>query len=466
MRKVNLNDMEEYKYKVIKKLVETNGNKKRAALRLNCTVRNVNRLIAKYNEGGKAAFQHKNKNRKPAITFSPEVKQQIIDLYKEKYRDTNFRHFTEIVYEELGVKVSDTTVNKWLREENILSPKARKKTKKQHRKLMKMKLKSAKSEKERNKIKEVIYKVEKSEAHPRRPRCKYAGEMIQMDASSYKWNGSDIWHLHVAIDDATGEIVGAYFDLQETLKGYYGVVSQILLNKGIPALFYTDRRTVFEYKRKNAPLDNEDTFTQFAYSAHQLGIEIKTTSVAQAKGRVERVNQTLQSRLPVELRRARITTIEQANQFLPEYIKKFNDQFALRLNSTKSVYEKQLTSAQINKSLTVIDSRKIDKGHSFQYNNLHYMIVTADGTDVYFKEGTEVMVIKCLDGKIYANINDKLYNIREIKNWKEYSENFDVRPELKKEKKKYIPPVDHPWRQNSWKLYSSSIRAHLYGAHN
>ena len=125
-----------------------------------------------------------------------------------------------------------------------------------------------------------------------------------------------------------------------------------------------------------------------------------------------------------------------------------------------------MTSAQINKALTVIDNRKIDKGHSFQYNNLHYMIVTADGTDVYFKEGTEVMVIKCLDGKIYANINDKLYNIREIENWEEYSENFDVRPELKKEKKKYIPPVNHPWRQNSWKLYSSSIKAHLYGAHN
>ena len=89
------------------------------------------------------------------------------------------------------------------------------------------------------------------------------------------------------------------------------------------------------------------------------------------------------------------------------------------------------------------------------------MIVTAAGADVYFSEGTEVMVIKCLDDKVYANINDKLYNIREIENWEEYSENFDVRPELKKEKKKYIPLVDHPWRQNSWKLYSSSIRAHF-----
>lgn len=232
------------------------------------------------------------------------------------------------------------------------------------------------------------------------------------------------------------------------------------------ALFYTDRRTVYEYKQKNAPLDNEDTFTQFAYAAHRLDIVIKTTNVAQAKGRVERVNQTLQSRLPVELRRTRITTIEQANQFLDGYIKKFNDQFALRLNSTKSVYEKQLTQSQINKALTIIENRKIDKEHSFQYHNLHYMIVTSTGADMYFKEETEVMVIKCLDGKTYANINDKLYNILEIENWEEYSKNFDIIAELKKEKKKYIPPVDYPWRQNSWKLYSSSIRAHLYSTNN
>ena len=94
------------------------------------------------------------------------------------------------------------------------------------------------------------------------------------------------------------------------------------------------------------------------------------------------------------------------------------------------------------------------------------MIVTSTGADVYFKEGIEVMAIRCLDGKTYANINDKLYNILEIENWEECSKNFDVIPELKKEKKKYIPPVDHPWRQNSWKLYSSSIRAHLYGTNN
>ncbi|MFR6591583.1 hypothetical protein [Catenibacterium sp.] len=74
-------------------------------------------------------------------------------------------------------------------------------------------------------------------------------------------------------------------------------------------------------KEKDKPSDAEDTFTQFSYACHNLGIEIKTTSVPQAKGRVERLNQTLQSRLPVELRHAHITNIEEANVFLNSYIK-------------------------------------------------------------------------------------------------------------------------------------------------
>ena len=95
----------------------------------------------------------------------------------------------------------------------------------------------------------------------------------------------------------------------------------------------------FEYKKKNHLLDDEDTFTQFSYSCKKLGVEIKTTSVPEAKGRIERLNETFQSRLPIELRRADVKTIEQANLFLNSYIKKYNERFALHLNITKSVYE-------------------------------------------------------------------------------------------------------------------------------
>ena len=310
VRKVVLKMNEENKYLIIKKLVETNGNKKRAAVKLGCTLRTVNRLILKYKNEGRSGFVHGNRGRIPSVAIPLDLKNKIIRLYIDEYADSNFTQFCEIVQEDLNISISDTTLNKWLREEHIISPKARKKTKKLLKKLLKSQLENASSKKAQNEIKETLAVIDDKEAHPRRPRCKYMGEMIQMDASSYEWISGQIWHLHLAVDDATGEVVGAYFDYQETLKGYYNVFYQILLNYGIPAMFYTDRRTVFEYKRKNNAFDDEDTFTQFSYACHNLGVEIKTTSVAQAKGRIERMNQTFQSRLPIELRRAHITDIE------------------------------------------------------------------------------------------------------------------------------------------------------------
>ncbi|MGN0142115.1 MAG: ISNCY family transposase [Roseburia sp.] len=307
MRKVELRMNEQFKYETIKKLVETNGNKKAAAIKLHCTVRTVNRLITKYKQLGKEAFVHGNRNRLPATTISLDVKNQIIALYVNEFSDANFTHFCEIIKEDMNIDISDTTLRKWLWEYGVISPKANRKTKKKLKKKLKEELVATSSKKVQNEIKEAI---DACEAHPRRPRCKYFGEMIQMDASSFEWVSNSIWHLHLAVDDATGTVVGAYFDEQETLKGYYNVFFQILTNYGIPAMFYTDRRTVFEFKKKNHVFDDDDTFTQFSYACHVLGTEIKTTSVAQAKGRIERLNQTFQSRLPIELRRAHVSTIE------------------------------------------------------------------------------------------------------------------------------------------------------------
>lgn len=457
MRKVELSMEEQYKYKIIKNLVDNNGNKKNAANKLNCTIRHVNRLIKLYKEKGKEGFIHGNRGRVPANAFDQETKEKIINLYLNDYGDTNFVHFTEIIKEDLNINISDTTINYWLREVETLSPKAKRKTKKLMKKKLRQLLAETKSEKMKNEIKEAISILDSKEAHPRRPRCKYAGEMIQMDASSFNWVPNEVWHLHLAIDDATGEVVGAYFDYQETLNGYYNVFYQILNNYGIPAMFYTDRRTVFEYKRKNTAFDDDDTFTQFSYACHQLGVEIKTTSVAQAKGRIERLNQTFQSRLPVELRRAQITNIEQANEFLKSYLKKFNDQFALHLNTTKSVYEKQPTIEQINQVLAVILERKIGGGHAIKYKNKYYIPKTKADAPVYFNKGTTCLIIEAFDGKRYLNVLDTLYHMEEIPMHQVSSENFD--PQEKNETKKrkhYIPPLTHPWRQASCFKYFSS----------
>ncbi len=464
MRKVELRMNESFKYEVIKKLVDSNGNKKRAALKLNCSVRTINRLIVRYNTLGKQGFIHGNRGKSPANTFNPDLKKKIIDLYINEYGDTNISHFCEIVKQDLGVSVSDTTINHWLREFYVLSPKAHRLSKKNMKKLLNEKLDVTQSNKIKNDIKEAISIIDSSQAHPTRPRCKYAGEMIQMDASSYHWVPNQVWHLHLAVDDADGKVVGAFFDTQETLNGYYHVLSQILTNHGIPAMFYTDRRTVFEYKRKNTLLDDQDTFTQFSYACHQLGIEIKTTSVAQAKGRIERLNQTLQSRLPVELRRQHIVDIDAANAFLNSYIKEYNEQFALHLNSKQSVYENQPSKEVINTTLAILSERVVDLGHCIKYQNKTYQTLESDGKRICFKKGSTALVIKAFDGTLYANILDNLYVLEEVPSHQKYSENFDEKVEQKKEKKVYIPPMSHPWKHASFLNYLSKMEHRSSGA--
>lgn len=456
MRKVELRMNELEKYEVIKKLVDTKGNKHRAAIKLNVTIRTINRLIKKYKEEGKAGFIHGNRGRIPSSAISLDLKKQIIEDYVNNFSDTNFKHFSEIVYEDYHIRISDTTINNWLRELDIISPKARKKTKRNLKNKLKERARQTNSKKIRNELLESIDTLDRDMAHPRRPRCKYMGEMIQMDASQFYWIKDQQWYLHLAIDDATSTVVGAYFDYQETLNGYYQVFYQILTHYGIPAMFYTDKRTVFEYKRKNTLFDDEDTYTQFSYACHTLGVDIKTTSVPQAKGRIERLNQTFQSRLPVELRRAHVSNIDEANEFLKSYLKKFNDQFALQLNITKSVFETQPSKEKINTTLSIMNTRVIDNGHGIRYKNKYYIPTTDKGIKVFMKNRTSCIVIEAFNGNLYLNHLDVLYNLEEVANKEEYSKQFDPDYKEIKPKKKYIPPLDHPWRTDNILQYFGS----------
>lgn len=452
MRKVDLRMNELQKYDIIKKLVDTNGNKKRAAKKLNCTIRTIDRLIKKYKLEGKSGFIHKNRRRQPAHTFTSEKKQEIMNLYTQKYSDANFTHFCELLAKNENIIISSTTIRNWLFAQDILSPKARRKTIKKLKADIKQREKTL-TKKEANISTTIkLESLSRHEAHPRRSRCAYAGELIQLDASPHVWFGSTMTHLHLAIDDATGMIVGAYFDKQETLKAYYNVQYQILTTYGIPAKYLTDRRTIFDYKRKNAPSDSEDTFTQFAYACHQLGIELESTSVPQAKGRVERLNQTLQSRLVVEMRLASVDSIESANKFISSYIKEYNLQFSIPLNSTKNVYEKQPTFPQIDKILAVISNRKLDAGHCIRYKNKYYIPIARSGSEAYFHKGAHALVIESFSGKLYVNISDNLFALKEIPPRQKLSPTFDTFVQVKP-KRVYIPPMSHPWKQASFNTY-------------
>ncbi len=451
---------EQKKYQVIKKLVESQGNKDRAAITLGISRRQVNRLIIAYKEKGKAAFVHGNRGRKPAITTPGKVRNTVVDLYRTKYYEANFVHFTELLQRNEGISLSVSAVTNFLEAENILSPRVTKAKKQRIKKELEQKKASAKTKKLADEIQANIVAVE--DAHSRRPRCAYFGELAQMDASSYEWFGTGKTTLHIAVDDATGRIIGAYFDRQETLKGYYNLYAQILRKYGIPYKFFTDRRTVFTYKKKNAPDIGEDTCTQFAYACKQLGTEIEYSSVPQAKGRVERMFETLQSRLPVELRLAGITDIDAANEFLNSYINEFNAKFALPSDNIKSVFETQPSEETINLTLAVLTQRTVDSGHCIQFGKHYYRMLNSRGIQEHYLKGTKVMVIQAFDGSLFCSVNDKtIYILDEVPTHEKKSKELDSDYEKPAPKKRYIPPMNHPWRSKTFWKFVKSQEHHL-----
>ena len=197
MRKVDLRMNEEQKYNVIKSLVDSNGNKLRASIQLKCSLRTIYRLITKYKEQGKAAFVHGNRDRKPATTYTEDFKEKIRSLYIDTYFDCNIQHFSELIEMNHHYKISQRTLLNWLKEIDILSPKARRFTKRELRKKLKHQLKGL-NKKDSIKIENSIRQLDYSEIHPRNPRCAYFGELLQMDASEHHWFGDDVpkAHLH------------------------------------------------------------------------------------------------------------------------------------------------------------------------------------------------------------------------------------------------------------------------------
>lgn len=451
MRKVELSLKEKEKYEIIKKLVETNGNKERARIKLKLkSIRQVNRLIAGYKEFGKEFFVHGNRGRKPKHALTDEFKDEIETLYTSKYFDCTYTQFTEYLAERENIFLSVPEVGQILRERYILSPRVRRITKKNIKKKLQAQKEKSKSKKEIAKLQANIVALEDS--HPRQPRCIYFGEEIQTDACIHLWFGNTKTALHAAIDDSTGHVVAAYFDNQETLNGYYNIYYQILTKYGIPYLFKTDKRTVFEYNKKGTTSDEDNTFTQFAYACSQLGTAIQTSSTPEFKPRIERLFESFQLRLIPELRLANITTIEEANAYLPSFLEKYNSKFALCIDNTKSVFEKQPSIQKINLTLAVLARRTVDTGHSICFKKKYYRPVNSVGTPIYFGKGTKCMVIKAFDNSLFVTVEDSIFALEEIPEFQAKSLNFDeILPN--ETKKIYIPRMTHPFKRQSFEKF-------------
>lgn len=277
------------RYTVIQKSLEGIITVKEAAEVLNLSERQVIRLRKGVMENGPAALIHKNKGRKPIHAVSVDLKDKIVSLkLSENYKEANFNHFKELLERNEGIRLSYSSIYNILTSNGIKSPKKRRR-----------------------------FKV-----HKRRKRKTQMGLLVQMDATPFEWFGDGIkFSIHGIIDDATGKVLGLYMTKNECLQGYFEVTRLMLENFGIPVSIYSDRHAIF-LSTKAGKLSIEEQLegkvcndTQFGRAMKELGITIITARSPQAKGRIERLWNTLQSRLPVEFKLANIKTMEEANAF-------------------------------------------------------------------------------------------------------------------------------------------------------
>ena len=367
---------------LIKRCIGGKLTRKQASIMLDVTTRTVTNLKNRFKAFGKDGFINKNTNKIPANKINKKSENKIINLYKNKYKDFNFSHFYDYIISnnDINFIVSLSTVKNILNRNNIYSP--------------------------------CTYKQKNKTNHPLRQRKQSFGELIQMDASELDWlNIGKIFHLHLAVDDVTNTIIAGYFGTQETTAGYIKCLYQTLTKYGVPKCFYTDNRTSFNIKRNNK---NINANVQFKRIINSFGIEIKTTSIPQAKGRVERYNGVLQDRLANELKFNNIKTIKEANKYLINiYIPKHNKRFAFDINKFNNIFNE--FTGDINKTLTVEVKRTVLNGNCISLGNNAWVPVNKNNKRVLLTPGKKVTIIKTFDNKGYLRIDNKVYEIRRLK---------------------------------------------------
>ncbi|MDH6232175.1 hypothetical protein M2281_002773 [Mesorhizobium soli] len=155
------------------------------------------------------------------------------------------------------------------------------------------------------------------------------GELVQIDGSEHRWfedRGAPC-SLLVFIDDATGKLMQLRFVRSESAFTYFEALELYLKAHGAPVAFYSDKHSVFRVAKKDAK--GGQGMTQFGRALSELNIEILCANSSQAKGRVERMNRTLQDRLIKDLRLAGICGMDDGNAFLPRFMERYNRQFAI-----------------------------------------------------------------------------------------------------------------------------------------
>ena len=335
-----------------------------AARVLDRSIRQVYRLLARIREKGLSGMIHGNKGRSSPRRLKTTLQQRILKLVRGRYKDINDTHLQEILSEREGIQVSRETLRGLLRQAGIGPKRPRRRPK---------------------------YRA-------RRERKEAFGVMLQIDGSRHDWlEGRGPWLTLVgAIDDATGH-VWAQFHPAETTWAYFDLMELIFAKNGLPLSLYSDKHSIFQIYREPTLLEQlADTasLTQFGRAMNEVGITLIRAHSPQAKGRVERLWETFQDRLVVELRLAGVRTREEANQVLQRYLPIHNRRFAVLPAQQQPVFRKTPSTETLQRILCIKDTRTVNRDHTISFEGLILQIPRSKLFRSLVKRRVEVLQLR------------------------------------------------------------------------
>jgi predicted DNA-binding protein (UPF0251 family) len=338
---LTMSNRELTRLEAMQRLKDKRLTQKEAAQRLGISTRQVKRLWQAYRKKGAKGLVSARRGKPSNNRLDAGVAQQALDLIKEKYEDFGPTLAHEKLTEIHGLSLSRESVRKLMIEEGIWKAK----------------------------------RVKKSTVHQMRERRACFGELVQIDGSDHAWfedRGAKCTLL-VYIDDATGQLLELWFVPDETFFAYGEASRHYFERYGKPIAFYSDKHGIFRVNQEqNTGLGSG--LTQFGRAMQDLDIQILCANSPQAKGRVERANQTLQDRLVKELRLRGISDIQAGNAYLPEFREDFNHRFAVVPRSTHDAHRPLLKTENLDIILSHQDTRTLSKNLTVQFNKVIYQI--------------------------------------------------------------------------------------------
>jgi transposase len=304
-----MSQKEVHRFEVIKRVMDGGLDQGQAAQLLGLSVRQVKRLCRSVRERGLQGLISRQRGRPSNRRIADERRAHYLQVVRSRYADFGPQLAHEYLQRDHGFAWSVETLRGWMIQAGLWQARRRR----------------------------------SQRVHSPRARRECLGELVQIDGSHHDWfeGRSAKCCLIAFIDDATGRVLGARFFEQETTQGYLGVLHALVQRHGAPLALYSDRHGIFT---KADPEDAKPT--QFERALLQLHVEPICAHSPQAKGRVERLFQTLQDRMCKAMRVQRIDTIEQANSWLEGYLREHNRRFAVSAQGSQDMHRPWGGSAQ------------------------------------------------------------------------------------------------------------------------